>query len=98
MVNIIIKVFEKKIIIFELNIKGFYQKSGKLLFIGLDDAGKTTLLNLLKTNRLIQPIPSQHSTTQELVLGNMKFTTFDVGGHLQGILLNASPINTNFII
>ena len=53
------------------------------MFLGLDDAGKTTLLNLVKSNTLIQPIPSQHGTCEELILGNMKFTTYDLGGHKQ---------------
>lgn len=50
---------------------GFYKKSGNLLFLGLDDSGKTTLLHLLKTNKLIQPDPSMHPTVEEMSLGNL---------------------------
>ena len=61
-----------------------YNKSGNLLFLGLDDGGKTTLLNLLKYNKLIVPKPSLHAHSEELVVNKIKFTTYDLGGHKQG--------------
>lgn len=50
---------------------GLLNKNAKIVFLGLDDAGKTTLLLRLKEDVMKQMDPTQQPYSEELVMGNL---------------------------
>jgi len=62
---------------------GFFQKSANIVFLGLDNAGKTTLLYMLQSDRFTQTDSTVHPHQAEVTIGNIRFNSYDLGGHLQ---------------
>ena len=62
---------------------GFFQKNANIVFLGLDNAGKTTLLYMLQNDRFTQTDSTIHPHQAEVVIGNIRFNSYDLGGHMQ---------------
>ena len=62
---------------------GFFQKSANIIFLGLDNAGKTTMLYMLQSDKFTQCDSTIHPHQAEVTIGNIKFNSYDLGGHQQ---------------
>jgi GTP-binding protein SAR1 len=60
---------------------GLRNKQGKLMLLGLDDAGKTTLLQCLKTGNFIQFEQTKSYHIEDLTIEGIDFHAWDLGGH-----------------
>ena len=57
------------------------RRNGRILLLGLDAAGKTTILYKLKLNEQISTIPTVGFNVEEVTpIKNVTFTVWDVGG------------------
>ncbi|KAA6382177.1 MAG: putative GTP-binding protein SAR1 [Streblomastix strix] len=60
---------------------GWMNKSGQVIFLGLDGAGKTTLLGLLKDGKIIPQEPTNHPVMETFTVENLTISAYDMGGH-----------------
>jgi len=62
---------------------GMKNKEANVIFLGLDNAGKSTLLHLLKTGQITSTAPTLYPTAEEFTLGGLTIRAHDLGGHNQ---------------
>ena len=60
---------------------GFRNKEASLVVIGLDNAGKTTLLHRLRTGTVRQFTPTERVSEHNFTIAGISFQGFDLGGH-----------------
>ena len=58
----------------------FAKKQMRILMVGLDAAGKTTILYKLKLGEVVTPIPTIGFNVEEVTYKNISFHVWDVGG------------------
>lgn len=58
-----------------------FGKDTKIIFLGIDHAGKTTLLLKLKTDTIHTVAPTSSVREETVQIGHMKVTINDLGGH-----------------
>merc|ERR1711892_444194 len=58
----------------------FGKKDMRILMVGLDAAGKTTILYKLKMGEVVTTIPTIGFNVEEVQYKNINFTVWDVGG------------------
>ena len=60
---------------------GIFNKNATLIFLGLDNAGKSSLLHMLRFGMLKALPPTQQSNSDEFDVGRLTCRAFDIGGH-----------------
>ncbi|KAJ3287599.1 hypothetical protein HDU76_007798 [Blyttiomyces sp. JEL0837] len=53
----------------------------RIIMMGLDGAGKTTILYKLKLGELVKTIPTNGFNIEDVQYKNLNFTVWDIGGH-----------------
>ena len=61
----------------------FGKKEMRILMLGLDGAGKTTILYKLKIGEVLNTVPTIGFNVETVEYKNIKFTVWDVGGQTQ---------------
>ncbi|KAG0439897.1 Small COPII coat GTPase SAR1 [Dictyocoela muelleri] len=79
------KIRDKIIEIYENNLSKFvkqlFSRRVEVLFLGIDNAGKTTLVQKLKNDSTGTFNPTRHPVRNQVSIGNLKANVVDLGGH-----------------
>ncbi|CAI9756282.1 unnamed protein product [Fraxinus pennsylvanica] len=59
----------------------FAKKEMRIVMVGLDAAGKTTILYKLKLGKIVTTIPTIGFNVETIEYKNISFTVWDVGGY-----------------
>ncbi|KAJ1478348.1 GTP-binding protein [Baffinella frigidus] len=62
---------------------GLSSKEAKIVILGLDNAGKSTLLHKMCNNEVRSFVPTVKAHSRTFSLGRVNFTAWDLGGHEQ---------------
>ena len=65
----------------------FGAQPARIVMLGLDNAGKTTVLYKLKLGEVVTTIPTVGFNVETVVYKNISFTVWDVGGQTKIRLL-----------
>eukprot|EP01096_Ripella_sp_DP13-Kostka_P002641 TRINITY_DN1355_c0_g1_i1.p1 TRINITY_DN1355_c0_g1~~TRINITY_DN1355_c0_g1_i1.p1 ORF type:complete len:202 (-),score=56.81 TRINITY_DN1355_c0_g1_i1:327-908(-) len=60
---------------------GFFNKKATVLLLGLDNAGKTTLIHKLKHGTVHNFTPTKRAQNEDIILGRVTLNAWDLGGH-----------------
>lgn len=62
-------------------LNNLFKKPSTILFLGIDNAGKTTLVLKLKNNANHVYLPTKHPQENVVKIGNLRANVIDIGGH-----------------
>lgn len=65
-----------------LSILGLYYKEVRIAFLGLENAGKTTLMRMLVEGKYIQKMPTHKSYMKEVTIEGLSFQAFDLDQYM----------------
>ncbi len=61
-------------------LNAFSDMKAKILMLGLDNAGKTTILYQMKINETVSSVPTVGFNVEDIKYKELQFTVWDIGG------------------
>ncbi|XP_061219735.1 ADP-ribosylation factor-like protein 5A isoform X1 [Neopsephotus bourkii] len=83
----------------ETKVPSYVGSEHKVIIVGLDNAGKTTILYQFSMNEVVHTSPTIGSNVEEIVVNNTRFLMWDIGGQESlRSSWNTYYTNTEFVI